>query len=336
MKHILYIVLFSIMGLSLHSCTQELDVAYPNTPEGNFEALWHIIDTKYCFTEEKGIDWQRVHDVYKPYIQKISPEGMYSDSLFYYLAGMLNHLQDGHVNLYSHFDVSRSIEWYKDYPIIYDADILYNENYLGDYYRIAGGIHYNVLAEGKVGLIRYDSFSGSLSLMPIVLGSFKHCEGIILDVRNNGGGAITNALELASYFFLEDQIAGYQSHKTGDGHFDFSEFVPLTITANMQWEKPVIILMDRKSYSATNIFVSTMRDAPHATLIGCKSGGGGGMPLSYELPNGWMVRFSSVKTYDKDKQSIEEGIMPDISLRWDSTSVDRDPIIDYAVQHILE
>ncbi len=337
MRHTLFIYLLSLLLtlLTFTSCTRELDVAYPNTPEGNFEALWHIIDTKYCFVEEKGIDWQFLHDAYLPAIRKISAQGMYSDTLFYTLAAMLNHLHDGHVNLYSHFDVSRSREWYEHYPTIYDEKILYNDSYLGKNYRIAGGLHYNVLANGKVGIVRYDSFSGSINLMPIVLASLRNCKGLILDVRHNGGGYITNALDMAAYFFSEDKTIGYQSHKTGEGHTDFSELQPMRVEADCQWDKPVIVLMDRHSYSATNLFVSAMRDADNAMLVGCRSGGGGGVPMSYELPNGWLVRFSSVKMYDAEKLSIEEGISPDISLTWDSTLVDSDPIIDFAVNYIL-
>ncbi len=334
-KHPILLFVLSSWFLHFSSCTRELDAAYSNTPEGNFEALWHIIDTKYCFVEEKGIDWDFVYEAYKPHIQKISPQGTYSDTLFYTLGAMLNHLQDGHVNLYSHFDVSRSREWFESYPTIYDDDILYNDNYLGKYYRIAGGLHYYVLEEGKVGIIRYNSFQNSINLMPIVLASLQQCKGLILDVRSNGGGQITNALDLAGYFFSETRTIGYQSHKTGEGHFDFSPLQPMTVEGNQQWKKPVIILMDRQSYSATNLFVSAMRYADNALLIGCRSGGGGGMPMSYELPNGWLLRFSSVKMYDAQKHSIEEGILPDISLTWDSTLVDKDPIIDYAVQHIL-
>ncbi len=328
-------ILFALLLIAFSSCTRELDVAYPNTPEGNFEALWEIIDTKYCFVEEKGIDWNAVHDAYLPPIRKISAKGVYGDTLFYTLGAMLNHLQDGHVNLYSHFDVTRSREWYEGYPTIYDERILYSDAYLGKYYRIAGGLHYNVLEKGKVGLIRYDSFSGSINLMPIVLASLQNCEGLIIDVRHNGGGAITNALDLAGYFCSETQTVGYQSHKTGAGHYDFSALQPMTVTSNLQWEKPVVVLMDRNSYSATNLFVSAMRYADNALLVGCCSGGGGGMPMSYELPNGWQLRFSSVKMYDAAKVSIEEGIMPDITVPWDSTLVDKDPLIEYAVKRIL-
>ena len=63
------------------------------------------------------------------------------------------------------------------------------------------------------------------------------------------------------------------------------------------------------------------------------SGGGGGMPMSYELPNGWTVRFSSVKMYNAEGNSIEEGVPPHIldSLPANPT---QDNLIEHAIQII--
>jgi len=54
--------------------------------------------------------------------------------------------------------------------------------------------------------------------------------------------------------------------------------------------------------------------------------------MSYELPIGWMVRFSSVRMYDRDKKDIEPGIKPDITVTM--TSTDKDDIIEKAIQVI--
>lgn len=98
------------------------------------------------------------------------------------------------------------------------------------------------------------------------------------------------------------------------------------------WLRPVIVLCNRHTYSAANFFVSIMRYADNSLILGGLSGGGGGMPLSYELPNGWLLRFSSVRMYDRDNQSIEPGIQPDGNITL--TSTDRDDIIETAVRII--
>jgi len=75
-----------------------------------------------------------------------------------------------------------------------------------------------------------------------------------------------------------------------------------------------------------------MRYAYQSTIVGGLSGGGGGMPMSYELPCGWMVRFSSVRMVDRYKRDIEQGIQPDILLTMQSE--DKDDIIEKAIELI--
>ena len=172
--------------------------------------------------------------------------------------------------------------------------------------------------------------------MAWVLSAFADCRGLIIDVRNNGGGDITNAYRLAAPFFSEDQTIGYWQHKTGPGHTDFSAMEPMKLKVSVaggnRWQKPVVVLSNRITYSAANLFVSMMRYADRSLIVGGLSGGGGGMPMSYELPCGWMVRFSSVRMYDRDKNDIEQGIYPDILVT--QQSADKDDIIEKAIEVI--
>lgn len=325
-----------LLPLVLLSCVSELDVSFPNTVRGNFEALWHTIDTRYCFIDDKGLDWQGVHDVYLPRLDSVKTDR----ELFDVFASMLDTLHDGHVNLYTPFDVSRSRSWYEGYPSNYYSNIVYGDRYLGSDYKIAGGFHYALIAGDSVGLVRYSSFSSSFSAMNMlyVLNWFRNCKGLVLDVRNNGGGSLENTWRLASVFFSDNRTVGWWQHKTGEGHNDFSRPEPLVVdTADMpcKWLRPVVVLCNRQTYSAANSFVSAMRYADNSCIIGGLSGGGGGMPLSYELPIGWTVRFSSVRMFDAEMRSIENGIEPDISLVQTSTD-GRDDLIEEAVKWIME
>jgi C-terminal processing protease CtpA/Prc len=80
----------------------------------------------------------------------------------------------------------------------------------------------------------------------------------------------------------------------------------------MMLDKPIVVLVNRHSYSATNFFSAYMSTLPNVTLIGDQSGGGGGVPVSFELPNGWKFRISATRTYLPDGYNIERGIEPDI------------------------
>lgn len=331
-----YLLLLFISLFSLQSCLQESDTE-PNTYQGNFDALWKIIDTRYCYLDYKNIDWDSVYNVYQPKVKEV--KNRYQ--LFDLLGNMLSALKDGHVNLYSGFDRSRYWKWFTDYPSNFDWNIV-QKNYLGDDYRIASALLYNKIASGKVGYIYYESFSNNFnnSNMSYIFDLCKDCKGLIIDVRNNGGGLITNAELLASYFFKEKTLTGYVMHKIGDGHSDFSEPVATYVEPNeiLQWHRKVVILTNRMSYSATNDFVCMMQYAPNAIIIGDKTGGGGGLPFSSEIPYGWMVRFSTSPTLDANKQHIENGILPDIKLDTnpEDAAKGHDTIIERAIQEILK
>jgi C-terminal processing protease CtpA/Prc len=91
----------------------------------------------------------------------------------------------------------------------------------------------------------YGSFSDGYSDSNVrhIMTYFSDCKGLIIDVRNNGGGSLDNSKQLASYFFSEEKITGYMRHKTGAGHSDFSKPVEIKTPAHktIQWQRPVVV-----------------------------------------------------------------------------------------------
>ena len=301
--------LLVLLALCLSGCVKQED--FDNTPQGNFDALWRIIDEHYCFLDYKQVDWNAVRNQYQPYI---TPK-LNDDKLFQILGNMLAELKDGHVNLYAYHNTARYWNWYEDYPRNYSEELI--EKYLGHEYRIGGGMKYTIL-DDNIGYVSYTSFSSAIgnSTLSEMLRYLDICNALIIDVRNNGGGDLTNANRLAGRFTNEKVLVGYMCHKTGKGHSDFSDPEPLYIEPSdgVRWQKPVVVLTNRHSYSATNDFVNSMHYLPQVTLMGDQTGGGSGMPFSSELPNGWGVRFSACPTYNAEMQQIEFGIKPDIEV----------------------
>ena len=316
------------------ACEQE-DVGQ-STARQNFDALWRIMDERYCFFEYKNIDWQEVYDRYEVQLDKIKDHY----ALFDLMAAMLAEVKDGHVNLTSPFDVSRYWDWYTDYPANFSSSV--QKNYLGDDYRIAGGLRYQKLKSGDIGYIYYGSFSSSISLQSLsyIFHQFKACKGLIIDVRNNGGGSLAYADRLASCFTEERILTGYMLHKVGTAHDAFSDPFPIYLdpVKGLLWKRPVVVLMNRSCYSATNDFLCKMKQIPHVTLVGDRSGGGGGLPFSAELPIGWSVRFSASPTLDKNMEQIEFGIDPDVRIDMSDSDVSKgkDSIIEAGIEIILK
>lgn len=299
----------------LSSCITE-EVA-DNTASGNFDALWTTLDQHYCFFEEKkeayGLDWQAVREEYRAAVVP----GITTRQLFEVMGTMLAELRDGHVNLVAAHDVASYTAWYDNYPANY-SDTL-ERIYLGrgDAYFTASGLKYRVL-DDNIGYIRcetFETFFGDGNLYEI-MNYLAPCDGLIVDIRHNGGGMLTAAEKLASLFVDQRTCGGYMRHKTGPGHGDFSEPQPLWIEpfASLRWQKPVAVLTNRRTFSAANSFAMYMHGLPGVALIGDRTGGGAGMPFSSELPNGWGVRFSACPMYDRDMKCTEEGIDPDVKV----------------------
>ncbi len=313
------------------SCVDEEQ--YDNTPHGNFDALWNIIDQHYCFLTYKhdsiGLDWNQVKWQYRQQLDA----NMSSTQLFQVLSNMLSELRDGHVNLYAAHDVARNWSWYEDYPANFDSEL--QQDYLGTDYRIASSLQYRILPD-NIGYVVCSSFNNSIGDGNIseALHYLRFCRGLILDLRNNGGGSLDNARRLASHFTNERRLVGYFCHKTGTGHNDFStpEAEYLEPATGIRWQKRAIVLTNRHCYSATNAFVRDILQCPLVTTMGDRTGGGSGMPFSSELPNGWSVRFSACPMFDAQMQQIEFGIEPDTLVALDDADVARgyDTIIEAA------
>ncbi|MCR5820089.1 MAG: S41 family peptidase [Bacteroidaceae bacterium] len=319
-KSFLKVLFATACTLLLGSCVSEEQ--FEDTPQGNFEALWKIIDEHYCFLTYKkdtlGLDWDEVHTRYS---NRLSTD-MNRSQLFEVLADMLSELRDGHVNLYAAHDLSRYWSWYEDYPSNFNQDL--QDEYLGKSYLIASSLQYRIL-EDNIGYVVCQSFSSGLGDGNIseVLNYLRLCNGIIIDVRENGGGSLENAERLASHFTNESLLVGYLQHKTGIGHDDFSSMTAeyLEPSDGVRWQKNAIVLTNRHCYSATNAFVRDMKQCAKVTVLGDNTGGGSGMPFFSELPNGWSVRFSACPMFDADGNQIEFGIQPDINVQLDSADV---------------
>ena len=332
----LFVILFTLPLLFFQGCVTE--DTYDNTNQGNFEALWQILDEHYCFfpfkAKEYGLDWNDVHEKYQNYVSS----DMTQEQLFEVCGRMIRELRDGHVNLSSSYNLARFWDWYEKYPINFSDSI--QTNYLGTDYYITQGIKYRILPQniGYLYCSDFDTNFGSGNLSAI----FSHlaiCSGLIVDVRSNEGGLLTAAQALAECFVNEKTLCGYISHKTGKGHNDFSspESITLTPAKGVRWQKPVIVLTNRRCYSAGNTFVMYMKALPNITILGDITGGGGGLPFSSELPNGWLVRFSACPMYDISMNEVETGIAPDIKV--DMTAIDmargKDTMIETAIQKLL-
>lgn len=353
----LFRVLAVLCPMLFVSCLDDDSLEEDDNLLGNFEAVWTALDEHYCFFEEKKIDWDKVHRVFLPYAKDSIKSQVQLLSL---CDQMMDLLKDGHTNLYAPFNQARYWKWYEDYDANYDANLI-EKYYLGQNYWIASSLKVVQFKSDSVAYMRYGSFASAVGStnLDYALAVLRQARGLIIDIRDNGGGNLTNVPLIANRFATEKTLYGYVKHKTGPGHNDFSPLEPIYLepeSGRICWDastQPVVVLTNRSTYSAANNFVQAMQaldgtmtldsvGVAHPKMIkimGDRTGGGGGMPFETVIPNGWVLRFSACPILDYRKRSTEAGIDPDIAVSMDSLSAfqeHKDDIIEAARAYIIK
>jgi C-terminal processing protease CtpA/Prc len=329
-------VLLFLFVLAFSSCEQVLfeEDFGSDDPLRNFDYLWNEVDKKYSYFELKKIDWNQVRNKYRLMLSSKSTE----EELFNVLAAMLNELRDDHTNLISPFNVS-----------IYNVSLRGPENYryrtLEEFYLpnawITGAFRHDFLSNKQVGYIRYPSFSDSFSdnELNLILNRYKDTKGLILDLRSNGGGSVFNVPMLLARFAETKTLVGYTITRNGTRYDDFGPRENFYITPfnGIRYSKPLMVLIDRGSYSATTFFALATKAFKNIKLIGDTTGGGGGLPNGGQLPNGWTYRFSVSQLLDLNGNNYaEDGVSPDIKAAFDWNDLTKDEILERAIEEIVK
>lgn len=326
-----FIILLAIIPV-LASCEASLfeeDLATTD-PHANFEYLWNECNEKYSYFELKGIDWDAIKTEYSAMLY----EDMTQDSLFNVLGGMLTELRDDHTNLISNFNVSFFGTAYLGQDNYYGR--LIEDHYLDQDYYISGPFAHDFLDDGQIGYVRFASFPGTVNdtNLDFVLERYKDTKGLILDLRENGGGSVSDIFKILSRFVEEKTLTHYSRIKNGPGRNDFSEVEPVYVSPSnsIRYTNNVIMLIDRGTYSAGSFTALATKALPNIVLMGDTTGGGLGLPNGGQLPNGWTYRFSITQALTLDKRpDFENGVPPDIEVLFDFNDLTRDEVLDRAI-----
>lgn len=300
-------------------------------PYDNFDYLWKECDEKYSFFKYKNINWEQIRDEYR---SKLYTE-MSDDSLFKVMGAMMSKLRDDHANLISDFNVS-FYGVHKKGPDNFDGRIL-EDHYLPENYYNSGPFQHAFISGDSIAYVRLAAFPGSVDdkNLDFIINRYKNTKGIIFDIRENGGGRISDIYNIMSRFVDNKTLIYYSRLKNGPGYDDFSESKPVYLEpSEPSYLKKVMVLTDRGTYSAGSFTALATKAVPNMTLIGDTTGGGLGLPNGGQLPNGWTYRFSVTQTLDLDYQNHETGVPPDITVYFDWSDRSNDEIIERAIEEI--
>jgi carboxyl-terminal processing protease len=158
-------------------------------------------------------------------------------------------------------------------------------------------------------------------------------KGLIFDLRNNGGGYLTQAIEVASEFLPKDQIVAIEEY--GDGEQDVYKSSGEGLAINI----PMVIIVNEGTASASEIVAGALQDQARAKLIGVTTFGKGSVQLPMELQNSQgIVAVTIAKWLTPNKQQIDKlGLTPDfvVELTQEDYDADLDPQLDKAIEVLM-
>jgi len=181
-------------------------------------------------------------------------------------------------------------------------------------------VSHNMIEDGKIGYIYISSFDLiTLTQFKEALDDIesKNAKGLILDVRDNGGGRLDTVLEMLDRILPECMLM-YTETRDGNDSKYYS-------TAEESCELPMVVLINGYSASASEVFAGALKDHKAATVVGTKSFGKGIVQSIYTLKGfdeGPAVKFTTSRYYTPNGVNIHgTGIEPDITIEYDSESL---------------
>ncbi|MGC8970929.1 MAG: S41 family peptidase [bacterium] len=175
------------------------------------------------------------------------------------------------------------------------------------------------LLEDNIGYIKIKAFREPTSdeldnALNQILPKAKR--GIILDLRNNPGGLLSSAIQVASYFIQKGPILYAEDRNGNRDQFD-------AISSLYRVKVPVVVLVNEGSASASEIVAGALQDYKRATLVGTKTFGKGLVQSVIQLADGSAISLTVQKWLTPKLRYIhKEGIKPDIQVDWDQKGTD--------------
>ena len=189
--------------------------------------------------------------------------------------------------------------------------------------------------EKNLGYIRLKSFNENSDKQ--FLKSVKEFEkkskiiGYVLDLRNNPGGLLTQAINITDFFLDDGEIVSTKGRKISETRKFFAR------RGDEIKGKPIVVLINNGSASASEIFAGALKDHKRAIILGENSYGKGSVQSIIPLKNGGGIRLTISKYYLPSGKSISEvGVTPDIFVEENgddfTINSEKDNQLNYAIK----
>jgi len=173
--------------------------------------------------------------------------------------------------------------------------------------------------EGNVPILRVSSFTektysnleDSLKKQVEELGGIDNVDGFVLDLRNNPGGLLTQAISVSDAFLEQGEIVSTRGRDGGNSERYNAE------AGDLAMGKPLVVLINGGSASASEIVAGALQDHNRAIIVGTKSFGKGSVQTIMPLQGSGAIRLTTARYYTPSGRSIQAlGVEPDIFVEF--------------------
>ncbi len=172
------------------------------------------------------------------------------------------------------------------------------------------------IINNNIGYIEFSSFDqGTAKEFKNKYEEFQkqNIKSLIIDLRNNGGGIVDEALEIADYILDKDKVILYEVDKNNKEEFKKSENDPII-------NLPIVIITNKNTASSSEILAGALKDNGKAVIVGEKTYGKGVIQQLLTLPDGSGLKITSEEYLTPNKTKINKiGIDPDASVKLPET-----------------
>lgn len=165
---------------------------------------------------------------------------------------------------------------------------------------------------GYIKLTQFNKYSTSEfknSYNNLVKSKKSELRGLILDLRNNPGGLLNQAIQLSDLFMKKGLIVSVK------GRFDHSSKDYFAEQNNEIGDFPLVVIVNKGSASASEILAGALKDSKRAKIVGTKTFGKGSVQSIIELDDGAGIKITTAKFYTPNGDAINEvGITPDVII----------------------
>lgn len=185
---------------------------------------------------------------------------------------------------------------------------------------------------GILRILRFDDNTSELARKAVQDFKSKNVKGIVIDLRNNGGGYVSAAKEVAS-IWLEDKVV--MTEKRNNKIVDTIRTSGKPIVPGIK----TVIILNGSSASASEILAGAFKDYKIATIIGEKSFGKGSVQKLVDLSDGAQLKVTIAKWFTPNNKNINgEGIEPDKVVLYSSENINKgiDDQLNAAISEIIK